>query len=237
MAIIAGPRDNETNNLSEYSASSATGSSTIAINTTAVKNGTYGLQAVCNNSGSDNADTAEAQVNFTYPASTVLVARVWLQFASFTSGGYGTAISKGVLILRDSGEAYASVRLVVIGTRQIQASYYNTAFGNVAGSASLTLTSATWYMLELKLDKSGANPVITFRHSADGSSFTTVETITATDGVRGSPDSARTGICHVGQFEKGIYTVYADDFTIYDADVAGGGPSARTSRLSLVGVA
>lgn len=235
MATIGGPRTNESGGTGEYSATSQTTGATLSVATAAAKNGTYGLKSLAA-MASDSAGEGYGEQSFSYPASAIVVVEAWVRFAAWTQGGYDTASSKSVLAMRDRGnsEGNYSARLSINGTRGLRITYYNGSFSNVAGSSTLTLSANTWYLLRLILDKSGGNPVITFKQSTDGTNFTTVEAITATDGVRGTPDNAELGVIYTGQFEKGEYEVHGDDLTIYDAEPGGAAVDPRAPDLRVV---
>lgn len=215
MAQIGSTITHETGDLTQYTGTDSATGYTVAASGSAAKNGSFGLLATAN-SASDTNSGGDGYKDFTYPGTNVVVASAWVQFTAWTSGGYNTDTSKAVLALRDAANlSLATAWLSVVGTRTLQLKYQTAAFAAASGAATLALSAATWYLLELTVDRSGGTHVVTFRYSTDGTNFTTVESITAN--VAGSVTRVHAGVAHINQFEKAQYTVAVDDVALYDA--------------------
>lgn len=246
MANIAGPVDHETGDLSQYSL--VEGGPTAS--TDAAYAGTYGLEAALNE-GSDSPAEREARLTFSPPASGVVALTLWFRWFSFGQAGYGTVISRCVALLGPAGVDDSTERaawLAVVGTRQLRLAIRRAdGTQDFAGSA-ITLDAGTWYQITLIVDRSGAQPVASWR--LDG-----VEQASATDTTSGGNGLgrdialAKVGVAHVAQWERGVYTVHVDDVVVADTADSGGenvtqdvsgaispaGAAARAPRRSILG--
>lgn len=231
MTQIGTTIDHETGNLSQYTTTTTSGSGTVAASTSANLNGSYGLRSVVNSAVDSNDQAAGEKNSYSWPASNTFYWTFLFRFPSGTftqAGHYNSATTKAVAFFEDPSSFQRMFWLLIAdGTRTLRLAYKaKDNSDNFAGSG-VALGDGTLYYIKMLLDKSGANPIVTWWYSTDGSSYT--QGGTATDSTSGTNGVGKTvtalnyrgGIRHVSQFDLCQYTVDVDDLAAWDADPTG----------------
>jgi hypothetical protein len=191
----------------------------------------YGLECTADNSGdSDDEETyilpltCRSEFDGLEGGTDILVLEFSFRWDSWTRSGYNTAISKGPAILYSGWERI--LNLSVSGTRQLQLHYKAKDGTNTSVSGTQTFTLDQDYAIRITLDKSGANPVISW--DVDGGEIgSDTDTSSGSAGVGRAWDtylfwSYELGVAHAGQFEAMGYEWSIDDVLILDTETVGG---------------
>lgn len=232
--------DLETADLSQFSGNvPAYFSSTAAAATGAAKNGSYGMECVGSVAG--GLTQVGGHKLFTEAAGLVTVIDAWFRWTSITTAADGSyAGAHAAILVHKNNGAYSfstateQVWLSLVqslGTPALKLMYLardgtHTLVGGTYGGFH-THPLNTWYLNRLIIDRSGANPVITWKQSTDGVNFTQLETETdstsGSSGLAAAPNTASFGVQYVVNFESFDGTVQFDDMAGYDAEPSAGG--------------
>lgn len=233
MAALFSAISFETGDLTEFDGRDTAGTGvTLSAHADAAKVGSYGLKVVSALT-TDVSDEDAGYKGFTWPVSDLAVFELWYRRAAFVQDGYDAAQAKSFWRLYD-GTTGNPVVYLNYQDDIVEMCYMNDSFTKVSLGAGWRHTPVlnTWYRYRVLVQASGADTLLTWKVSTDGSSFSTINSTTLATRLDnmisgGWTPRVQVGLRHEGQFEKNEMTVHIDLVEGFDAEpVAGGGIGA-----------
>lgn len=201
-------------------------SAAIAVAAGGAISGSYGLDCAADNAG-DNADYDYLNYWFGHEdpciASDKIVVDFNFRWDSWTRGGYNTSTSKGPIQI--SNMTSRMFWLSVAGTRTLQFMYTNGdgIDTKITGTQQFTLDQD--YEIRLILDRTGADPVISWEVDGAEIGSDTDDGSSGTGGVKVDSGNnkyhiLKVGLVHINQWESTGYEWSIDDLFLWDDEYA-----------------
>lgn len=214
MPIVLFSDDFESGTLSAWDAATISGpGQNVAASVTAARQGSYGLLAMHNQTGSDQPYEAKVSEAIPDTENQRVYLHAWVRLANVLSVGYGANGSKAVLALKASdGQPLLWLSVRAGG---LLLSYMSKAGVITSLNPNVVMPPGVWRRFRLVIDRAGIYPLVQGFISTDGTTWTllgaAIDQSTGLSGIWKYPARVEAGVVHIANFEQGRYNVHVDE--------------------------